>query len=157
MPKLDTATAKKVHAAEGGTNRTPVPEGNYRMALKSCVVSPRPDKNKNTYWIWTFTITEDGDFKGRELRTNTGFSDNQLWFVKGIFDAYGVKPNVDTDTLVGKEIEVYVTQHEIEAGSRKGQISNDLSSFAAVGSGSGDDDDWAAEGDDKKGEEDPDF
>ena len=145
MPKLDNATAKKVNQAEG-SGTTLLDEDQYKVKLEKVIVSPKPDKNGNSYWVWTFSVvsgqTTGDKFKGKQLRTNTGLSDNQFWYMKMIFDAFGAKPNVDTDTLLGQEVLSIVTQGEIQAGPRKGQTRNEMSSFEAVGSGDGDDDNW---------------
>jgi hypothetical protein len=143
MPKLDTATAKAVNAAES-TGFTLVDEDQYRLKLDKVIVAPKPDVNGNTYWVWTFSIVsgqQTGDrFKGKPLRTQTGFSENQRWFAKMMFEAFGVKPNVDTDTLLGKEVLAIVGQSEVQKGSRKGQMRNEIQTLMSLDSET--DDDW---------------
>lgn len=145
MPKLDTATAKRVHNAESGTTAL-VDEDQYRLKLEKVAVSPKQDKNGNTYWIWTFAIvngqTTGDKFKGKGLRTNTGFTEDQAWYPHMIFEAYGVKPNVDTDTLLGKEVLAIVSQGEITGGPRKGQVRNNIDTFMSLDSATDDDDNW---------------
>jgi hypothetical protein len=133
MPKLDTATARVVNKAEGSAF-TLLDEDLYLLRLTKCIVSPKNDRNGNSYWIWSFEVvkgqTSEDKFKGKSARCNSGFTEDQAWFPKSIFDAFGVKPNVDTDTLLGKEVVAIASQREIGAGPRKGQLTNDLSSFA---------------------------
>jgi hypothetical protein len=145
--KLDQATARKVHNAEGSSIAL-VDEDEYVLKLDKVTVAPKPDKNGNSYWLWYFSITSGqttGDkFKGKTVRTNTGFGDDQLWYAKMMFEAFEVKPNVDTDTLLGKEIKGIVGQREIQSGSRKGQLANDLQTMLPLSAGA-DDDDWSAD------------
>jgi hypothetical protein len=162
--KLDNKTAKAVHSAEGSTF-TLLPEDEYILKLDKVSVASKPDRNGQSYWVWDFTVvsgqTTAEEFKGKPLRTNTGFSENQLWFAKMVFEAFEAKPNVDTDTLLGKEVKAIVGQREIQAGARKGQLSNDIQTLLPVTAG-GDDDNWD-EGDakDKGGapadDDEPDF
>lgn len=144
MPKLDTATAKLVHKSEGSATSL-VDEDQYRLKLEKVIVSPKVDTNGNTYWIWTFSIvsgqTTGEKFATKSLRTNTGFTENQAWYPNMLFSAFGVKPNVDTDTLLGKELLAIVSQGEITGGSRKGQIRNNIDTFMSLDSAT-DDDDW---------------
>ena len=147
MPKLDTATAKAVAKAEGSGSAL-LDEDEYVLKLDKVVVSPKPDKNGNGYWIWTFSVQSGqltGDkFKGKTLRANTGFGENQAWFLKMFFEAFEVKPNVDTDTILGKEVKGIVGQREIQQGARKGQMASDLQTLLPVGSDpDGDDSDDA--------------
>jgi len=143
MPKLDNATARVVNKAEG-TGFTLVDEDQYKVKLEKVTVSPKPDKNGNTYWIWGWSIvsgqTTGDKFKGKSLRTNTGLTESQAWYIKMIFDAFGVKPNVDTDTLLGKEVYSIVGQGEITAGARKGQMRNEMQTFMSLDSAT--DDNW---------------
>ncbi len=143
MPKLDNATARVVNKAEG-TGFTLVDEDQYKVKLEKVIVSPKEDKNGNTYWVWSFSIvsgqTTGDKFKGKSLRTNTGLTEGQAWYIKMIFDAFGVKPNVDTDTLLGKEVYAIVGQGEITAGARKGQMRNEMQTFMSLDSAV--DDNW---------------
>jgi len=147
--------AKKVHSAE--SNRSDlVPEGMYVLELTGVTVSQRPDRNGNNYWIWAFKVA-DGDHKGAKLRNNTGFADDQLWSVKAMFDAFEVKPNVNTDDLIGKQIRASVDQHEITSGARKGQLANGIVDVMPAGSGADDGDDWDADDKDGDDKDEPDF
>src|SRR5215831_11445442 len=104
MPKLDTTTARAVNSAESNASAL-LEEDEYVLKLDKCEVAPRPDKNGDSAWIWTFTVQSGqvtGDkFKGKSLRQRTGLADNQLWYLKMFFEAFEVKPNVNTDTLLG--------------------------------------------------------
>ncbi|HUN38451.1 MAG TPA: hypothetical protein VMU95_41200 [Trebonia sp.] len=152
MPKLDAATAKAVAKAEGSGSAL-LDEDEYVLKLDKVVVSPKPDVNGNGYWIWTFSVVSGqltGDkFKGKTIRANTGFAENQAWFLKMFFEAFEVKPNVDTDILLGKEVKGIVGQREIQKGARKGQMASDLQTLLPVGSNSdGEDDDSDDDADD---------
>lgn len=148
MPRLDNRTAKIVHTAEGSSFAL-VDEDQYRLKLTKVIVSPKQDKNGQTYWIWSFDIvsgqTSGDKFKGKSLRTNTGFTEDQAWYPHMLFAAFGVKPNVDTDTLLGKELLAIVSQGEIGGGPRKGQLRNNIDTFMSLDSATDDDDDWADE------------
>lgn len=159
MPKLDSKTARRVNAAEtGGGGFTLLDEDEYVLKLASCKVSNKPNRNGDLGWVWQFEVSsgaETGDkFKGKPIRTNTWLSEESDWFLKQMFDAFEVKPNVDTDTLIGKEIKAIVTQREITAGARKGKMSNDISSMMPVSASSDDDEDWDK---DEGSSDDPDF
>lgn len=149
IPKLDTKTARLVNSAEGGS-RVLVDEDQYRLKLSKVIVSPKPDRNGNTYWVWSWDVIsgqQSGDkWKGKSVRCNTGFTDDQAFFPKMIFDSFGAKPNVDTDTLIGQELLAIVGQREIASGARKGQITNDITAFMSLDAGGGDDADWADDG-----------
>ncbi len=150
MPKLDRATALAVNKAESGGG-TLLDEDEYLLKLLSVKVSPKPDRNGSHYWIWEFEVVSGAEskdkFKGKKTRSNTGLADNQHWFLKMFFEAFEVKPNVDTDTLVGKEVKGLISQHVITSGTRKGQLSNDINSlFPASQSAAGGEEDWADEG-----------
>lgn len=166
MPKLDNKTARQVKNAEGSAIVL-VDEDEYVLKLDKVVVSDKLDKNNNTYWVWTWTIqsgqTTGDKFKGKSLRCTTGFSENQLWFAKMVFEAFEAPANVDTDTLLGKEVKALVGQREIQGGARKGQLTNDISALYPV-SGDGDDDEWDDDSKDDKdagsaddADDDPDF
>lgn len=152
MPKLPTAAARVVAKAESGGGYTLVPEDDYRLKLLSVKVSPKPDRNDNHYWIWQFEIV-GGDYAGSKQRTNTWWTEEQAWWMKAVFEAFGAKANVDTDTLVGKEVMATITQREIESGPRQGKITNDISSIRPVSEGDDDDSDFG----DGSGDDDPDF
>lgn len=158
MPKLDTNTAKAVHKAEGSAF-TLLEEDQYTLKLDKVEVAAKPDKNGNAYWWWHFSVvsgqTTGDKFKGKGIRTSTGFSEDQLWFAKMVFEAFEAKPNVDTDTLLGKEVVGLVGQREIQAGARKGQLSNDITTLMSVEAAkAGDDDAWDDDAKDKDAKDD---
>jgi len=157
VPKLDNDTAKAVNKAEG-SSFTLLDEDEYVLQLDKVVVSTKADVNGNYPWIWTFSVISGqitGDkFKGKTSRTNTGWAENQHWFAKMVFDAFGVKPNVDTDTLLGKQVKAVIVQREIQVGRNKGKMSNDIQTLLPFTTDEGGDDGWADEGDDTS---EPDF
>jgi hypothetical protein len=156
MPKLDRATAIMVNKADT-SGRALLPEGEYLAKLVKCTVSSKNDRNGNKYWVWEFEVVEEGDFKGSKLSVNTGLAENQHWFMKLVFEAFGAKPNVDTDTLLGHEVTLVVDQHEISGGARKGKLANGIVSLMPPGQSAadGEDDPFGEEG--GEGETEPDF
>lgn len=165
MPKLDNATARRVNKAEGGGSAV-LDEDRYRLKLEKVAVSPKPDKNGDTYWNWTFSVvsgqTTGDKFKGKSTRTNTWFTEERAWFPRMIFDAFEVKPNIDTDEILGREVYAIITQSEITSGQRKGQMGNDITTFESVNKPADDDwddDDDAAEtkADDAADDDEPEF
>lgn len=163
MPQLDRATAVVVNKAEVSSIAL-VDEDMYLIRLTKVAVASRPDRNGHMRWNWSWEIVRGqvtGDkFKGKAQRCGTGFTEEQAWFPKSIFEAFGVKPNVNTDTLLGKEVCALITQREIESGSRKGQLANDLSQFAPASAIDGDSaaglDEFTSDGADDD-TDDPDF
>lgn len=166
MPQLDKATALVVHKSDLTGGFTLVDEDLYLIRLTKVAVASRPDKNGNMRWNWSWEIERGqvtGDkFKGKSQRCSTGFTEDQAWYPHSIFEAFGVKSNVNTDTLLGKTVCSLITQREIESGPRKGQITNDLSQFSpasAIDGDSGDDGGMDEFSDDASGagNDDPDF
>jgi hypothetical protein len=153
MPKLDRATAIAVNKADSGGGAL-IPPGEYLSKMTKCSVSPKKDRNGGTYWIWEFEVQE-GEHKGTKLKTNTGLADNQHWWMKIVFDAFEAKPNVDTETLIGRDVTLVVEHSEIQGGARKGQIRAEITSLMPPGGAGGDDDDDFTEGDGDG--DDPDF
>lgn len=126
MPKLSNETAQKTAAAEGG-NFEPLPEDVYTATLYG-EVQVREGASGNPYWSWTFKIAE-GPHTGRTLWLSTGLSDQALWRLKEVFAAFGVPADTDTDDLIGRRVKLLVTQKIIGAGSRKGEIGNEIQSL----------------------------
>jgi hypothetical protein len=160
VPKLDNATAKRVHAAETGGGFTLLDEDEYILKLKEVKAATKPNRNGDPGWIWQFEVvsgqaTED-KFAGKGIRTNTWFGVDSDWFTKTIFEAFEVKPNVHTDTLIGKTVKAVVTQREQTQGTRKGQLTNDIGSIISINAKTEEADEW---GDDSSGgsTDDPDF
>jgi hypothetical protein len=156
VPKMPTATARRVAKADRG-GAALIDPGEYLGTLKAVKISPKKDRNGNTYWIWSFELDDDG-VKGTRLSTNTHFTDdgNQDWWIATVFDAFEAKMNADTDTLVGKQVTLVVDQSEITGGPRKGQIRNEITGLMPPKSG-GDDGDEDFEDDDEDGDGEPDF
>lgn len=154
MPKLDTKTARRVNKAETGGGPQ-IPPGQYLATLREVKVSPKKDKNGNEYWIWTFELDE-GSFKGSKIRTNTGLSENQDFWMKTVFEAFGAKLNVDTDTLYGKQVLLTIDQSEIQAGSRKGQIRSEITTLGPPEEEGDEEDEFDEEGESDESEDDED-
>jgi len=123
MPKLNSATAAKVEEAEGG-NFEAMPEGIYDAVLDGEVETG--DGTNGIYWKWTFKITTDGEFEGRNAWLNTSLSDKAMWKLKEVFEAFGVAADTDTDDLIGKPVKLMIVQKIIGGGSRKGDIGNEI-------------------------------
>lgn len=143
MPKLNKAMAKATEAAES-LNTELVPEGIYLVELKS-VETKEGRESKKPYWLWTFEVPDDAEeHGGKRFWLNTSLSDNALWKLKEVFDAFGVTPDTDTDTLVGEKVRVIVSQRPIASGPRTGQLSNQVENVVGLD----DDDEDNEDGDD---------
>jgi hypothetical protein len=128
LPKLNSTTAAKVEEAEGG-DFEPIPEGVYPAVLDG-EVEPC-DGPKGLYWKWTFKLTGE-DYSGRKMFLNTSLNDNALWRLKEVFEAFGVPNDTDTDDLIGKPVKLYLVQKIIGAGSRKGDMGNEIKQVLPV-------------------------
>lgn len=125
MPKLNKAMAKATEAAES-LNTELVPEGIYLVELKS-VETKEGRESKKPYWLWTFEVPDDAEeHGGKRFWLNTSLSDNALWKLKEVFDAFGVGTDADTDTLVGEQARIVVSQRPIGAGPKQGEITNQI-------------------------------
>lgn len=154
MPKMETAVARRVAKADRG-GQSLIDPGEYTATLKGVKVSPKKDRNQNTYWIWSFELDDDG-VKGTRLSTNTHFAadGSQDWWIATVYDGFEAKMNVDTDTLVGRQVTLVVDQGEITGGPRKGQIRNEITGVLPLKSKADDgDEDFESEDD----EDEPDF
>lgn len=155
MPKLANTKARSVSKQEATGAQKLLPPGEYVGKLIEVKVSTKPDKNGNHYWIWFFEIVSEDEYNGSKLRTNTGLAENQEWALKRMFDAFGVKPNVDTETLHGQEITLVVDQSEITGGPRKGKVRNEIIDEMAKSAGDGEGDgEWDDEDGDGDGDSD---
>lgn len=149
MPKLSKALAKATKEAEStGGSRDVVPEGIYLCNLKS-VESKTGKESGKPYWLWTFVLDEEDerseDYEGKHFFLNTSLSENALWKMQEVFNAFGETPDTDTDTLVGEKVRLVVTQRPIGAGARAGEMSNQVENVLP-----------AEPGEDEAGEEDGD-
>lgn len=147
MPKLNKNTAKKVSTAT--SDFEPLPEDNYLATLMAVEVKqpkPVPGQEKSPYWSWEFRIESD-EFKGRKMWVNTSMSEKALWKLNEVFQAFGVEPDTHTDELLGKTVTLTVVQSVIEQGSRKGQLTNQVS-MVLPDDMAGTDDDESFEADD---------
>jgi Protein of unknown function (DUF669) len=126
MPKLSKEIAKAVDSAEStGNGFAPLENGVYRVRLGE-VKATTARSSGAPMWSWMFETVEAP--KGRRLWTNTVLGDTSFWKIAEIFDAFGVSTDTDTDELIGCTVEVDVTQRVIEAGDKKGQMSNNIAS-----------------------------
>jgi hypothetical protein len=161
MPKLDIKTAKRVNAAETGGGFTLLDEDEYVLELAEVKEAAKPNRNGDHGWIWSFKVVTGQStgtkFAGKQCRLNTWFGEDSDWFTKMVFEAFEVKPNVDTDTLVGKQIKGVITQREQTVGRNKGKMTHDVSTVFPVSQSADDDaDDWA-DGDGGGSTDEPDF
>lgn len=123
MPQLSGDLAQKTAEAEGG-NFEPVPEDVY-LATLDCDVEVNAGV-KAPYWKWTFIIPEGQEYAGRKFWTNTSLSENALWKLKEIFEAFGVPTSYNTEDLVGRQVKLVVIQRIAEKGSRAGEMVNEI-------------------------------
>lgn len=120
MPKLGSDQAEKVEKAEsvGGL----IEDGVYEMMLLN--VEEKPG-NEYPYWNWTFQFPEDAPRypKWRQWE-KTSLSPNAAWRLKAAFEAFGVTPDTDTDTLIGRKVLVHIGSETAQAGAKKGELVN---------------------------------
>jgi hypothetical protein len=74
------------------------------------------------YWRWQYEL--GGDARGRTMFDNTSLSDRALWRLKGVFDAFGVPADTDTEELIGKPVQLVVDQETQQEGAGAGTIRN---------------------------------
>lgn len=122
IPKLSSNTAAKVEEAEGG-NFEAIPEGIYALVLEDVEVKEGP---KGQYWSWTFKVAEGEEYAGRKFWNNTSLSDDAFWKLKETFEAFGVSPDTDTDTLIGDRVRAMIVQKIAEKGKRAGELQNEI-------------------------------
>lgn len=133
--KLNKTIAKKVDQQEDRGEFEVLPAGIYECKLREVTAQ---DGQKAPYWKWEFEIVED-EYKGRRLWLNTSLSEAALWKFKEVFKAFGVTPDTDTDELVDEHVMCVVSQSIIQAGSRKGEMGNNVDNVRPVGEDDDDD------------------
>lgn len=148
-----------------GGARVRVPEGDYRVKVKS--VKPDSSNAGNPMLVWEFTGVE-GKLKGKTLRDYTALTPKALWKVRSIFEAIGVEVegkslNFKPAQVVGKELGVTVEDDEYE-GKISSKINDYIDLETLAGSDVGDpddeddetveDDDTEADEEDEDGEDD---
>jgi hypothetical protein len=131
MPKLNKEQAKQTDEAESAFG--PLDAGIYLGTLAEVTVA---QGNKGPYWSWKFSdlVNADTDEKAPgSLWVNTSLSAEAQWKMKEVFDAFEVSSDADTDELVGQQIQLVVSQREIERGARMGQIGNNVDACLPLG------------------------
>jgi hypothetical protein len=124
MPKLSKAAAKKTDDAV--STFAPLDEGVYGAKLMDVTVEEGP---AGPYWRWEFSElmnVDTGDSAPGRQWLNTSLSENAAWKLKETFEAFGATTDTDTDTLLGSEVLLVISQREIEKGNRQGQIGNQI-------------------------------
>lgn len=127
--KLNKATQKKVAAQEDRGEFEAVPAGVYECKLRE--VTPK-DGTKAPFWSWEFECVEE-EYKGRRFWLNTSLSEAALWKFKEVFKGFGVEPDTDTDDLVDEHVMLVISQGIIQAGSRKGEMGNNVDNVRPIG------------------------
>ena len=120
MPKLNANVAKKVREADTSNPFAAVPAGIYRVKLAK--VESGKSKSGNPMWTWHFQATAPKEKKG--LREYTVISDDAMWKIAQIFEAFGEDPTTSTDDLLGREILVELGIEIQTEGKGKGQERN---------------------------------
>lgn len=128
MPKLGKDLAEKVENAEDGFK--PIEEGVYILQLTEDVEVKTGAKGP--YWRWVFEIPEKHEDQelahaGRKFFLNTSLSEAAFFKLKELFGAFGVPTDSETEDLVGRRIKGHITVRTIQAGDRKGELTNDVS------------------------------
>lgn len=116
MPKLDAKNAEETAKAESGWDMEP---GFYEVELSAVLdIDPKtkePFRGKESgepYWKWEVTFPDDaneGRYKRRKLWRQISLGDKTAGMRRQAFAAFGEKPDVDTDTMIGRRciVEVY--------------------------------------------------
>lgn len=126
---------------KGVSSRVLLPEGNYKVAVKS--VEEKESSSGNEMLVWQF-ITKDCDeeaHNGASLYYHTTLTPQSLWSLKGLLEALGEdipdgEHDIDPDDLEGAEC-IAVVEHE----KYDGKIRAKMADFMALSDDdSGDDD-----------------
>ncbi len=120
MPKLNAQVAKKVREADTSNPFAAVPAGIYRVKLAK--VESGKSKAGSSMWTWHFQATEPKEKKG--LREYTVISDDAMWKIAQIFEAFGEDPTTSTDDLLGREILAELGIEIQTEGKGKGKTRN---------------------------------
>lgn len=123
MPKLTQERAQQVASAGQGSGLIPV--GNYRAKLNACEAKLGAQSG-NPYWSWEYELLEDSGYGGRKLYDNTSLAEQAQWRLDLTFSAFNVPNDTDTNDLLGCTVMLRVTEREISAGSRQGQLANNI-------------------------------
>lgn len=124
MPQLTKKKAKSVDEAESSFKL--VPDGTYKSRLSK--VEAKPGAEADVWW-WHWTVDEEdgeGEFDGSNLILFTSLSEKAEWKLREPFDAFGVATTTHTDKLLGQYARLVVTQTTAQAGTRKGQLVNNI-------------------------------
>lgn len=124
MAKLGKELQKKVANADRDPF-APLDEGFHKVRLVE--VDFTESKKGDPMAVWKFKSVDPQPDK--ELREYTVLTDAAIWKVAQIFDAFGVKPDVDTDDLVGKTIIVEVGQEVQSEGKGKGRLRHFIAGY----------------------------
>lgn len=129
MPKLNQKKAAAVEEAEGGGDFEALEEGLYVLKLRDCKVAEKEGPS-GPYWIWEFEIPEEYENAGRRFWMNTSLSEKAAWKLNETFSAFGVPADTDTDELVGRLVQGYVTQEVQQKGKNAGKLTNSLETLS---------------------------
>jgi hypothetical protein len=120
----------QTQTGSASTSFEPIPEGAYHVRLLE--VDASREGPAGPYWSWTFEIVEPGDYVGRRLWNNTSLSPQAAFKMKETFDAFGVPYDTDTDDMCGSVVKAMVSVRTIQAGARKGELSNQIDRLVAA-------------------------
>jgi hypothetical protein len=126
MPQLNAETAAKVEQAEDGFKLLD-PHIAIVKLTEDVIVK---EGKKGPYWQWEFETVEGSEVgAGRKWRHRTSLSEAAFFKLKETFSAFGVPTSTNTETLVGKMVRAEITVETIGDGTRKGQLTNNISSL----------------------------
>jgi hypothetical protein len=143
MAKLDKEHQEQT--ATASTGFAPIPDGTYHIRLRE--VDPENEGPAGPYWSWEFEVLDSIDFKhtdpdtgevedantqGRRLWNNTSLSKQAAFKMKETFDAFGAELDADTDDMCGQVVRANVSQRTIQAGARKGEMTNQIEKLFKV-------------------------
>lgn len=136
MPRLNQDQQKDVENAEAFGL---LDEGIYEAVLEECT-DKGPDGSplrgeKGEYWKWTWAElvnVQDGTrAPGRQwYRTSMAFP----WKLKEVYEALGLEVTQDGQEGLGRRVLLVINQSKITSGSRKGELSNNITQVLAIDS-----------------------
>lgn len=135
MPKLPQNIQS---AAEDATlnDFSAIPGGTYRVRVKE-IDTKKKSSNGNDMWTIQLQVLggpndlDDTQFAKRVVFDRITLTEAAAWKAKEVFAALGFTLDSDADELVGEVCQVVISQGEIESGSKKGQIGNNVDRWLA--------------------------
>lgn len=134
MPKLPKNIQKAAEDAEV-QDFSPLPAGTYLAKVRE-IDTAATSQSGNPKWVFQFDVVDgpeeldEGDRRsGGRLWEHCSLTENAAWKLKQIYTALGFTLDSDADELIGEPVRLVVVQEEINSGTRKGQMGNNIVSY----------------------------